>query len=167
MPVPAVPTASEAVSPFAPTTSSVLPSAAIAEERIDWLIVSPVASDAVKITVASINPTTISAARPRRRLAFRTPSRKKTRLRSASTTTTASSSTSSTANTSASEPTGIPNSLLTPSPSRDRRLRDDHVVGLATRRRAVHHEIGHLLDLRLVEAAQPRGPGSLLTRPEA
>ena len=45
MPVPAVPTASEAVSPFAPTTSSVLPSAAVAEERIDWLIVSPVASD--------------------------------------------------------------------------------------------------------------------------
>ena len=71
--------------PFAPTTSSVLPSAEVAEERIDWLIVSPVASDAVMITVASINPTTISAARPRRRLTFRTPSRKKTRLRDAST----------------------------------------------------------------------------------
>ena len=109
--MPEEPTASEAVSPFAPTTSSVLPSAVIAEERIEELIVSPVANEAVMIAVPSISPATIKAARPRRRLAFRTPRRKNTRFRSAKTATTESNTTTSTASTSASESTGIPNSF--------------------------------------------------------
>ena len=58
------PAASAASTPFAATTSSVWPSAAIADERIVWLIVSPVASAAAMIAVPSIRPTTISALRP-------------------------------------------------------------------------------------------------------
>ena len=71
--------------PLAPMISSVFPSAVVADERIVWLMVSPVAKAAEMIVVPSISPTTISAVRPRRRLRLRIPSRKKTRLRSAST----------------------------------------------------------------------------------
>ena len=58
------------------------------DERIVRLIVSPVTSADAMIVVPSISPTTISAARPRRRATLRRPSRRSTRLRSASVATT-------------------------------------------------------------------------------
>ena len=80
----AAPTAAwmSGVAPRAAISSSVCPSEVTADERTVRVMVSPVASDAVMIAVPSIRPTTISALRPGRRRALRTPSRKKMRLRS-------------------------------------------------------------------------------------
>src|SRR5205823_2704179 len=68
----------------------------------------------------------------------------------------------------ASEPMGMPNNLLITTPlSADRyrrRVREEHVVPLATRRRPDDRD--ELLDLRAVAAAGDSGLGGLLVAPE-
>ena len=63
------------------------------------------------IAVPSIRPTTISVLRPGRRLAFRTPSRRKMRFRAATTATAESAATSAATSTTAKIPMGMPKSL--------------------------------------------------------
>src|SRR4249919_1348636 len=152
--------------PLAATTSSVCPRAAVAEERIVWLIVSPVASAAAMIAVPSISPTTIRARRARRRPMLRTPSRRNARLRKARAATTPSARASRTVRTTVSPSTGMPKILLTgPSAHGDRRCVGEHdLVGLAARLGAVERD--ELLYLLLVEAAPQARLGGPFVGPE-
>ena len=147
MPVPAVPTASEAVRPFAPTTSSVLPSAVIAEERIDELIVSPVANEAVMIAVASISPATISAARPRPAAGVADAEAEEDAIPQREHRDDCEQDHHEHREHFRERADRDPEQLLHGLPRGRWCLRDDDVVRLATRRRPEEHHVGQLLDL--------------------
>src|SRR5689334_780819 len=149
-------------------TSSVRPSAAVADERIVWLMLSPVDSAAAMITVPSIDPTTISALRAGRRRTLRTPRRTSTGLRRARIATAPSTTTRMMLRTTASVPTGIPNNLVMaarlPSADDGGDVRDGDVVHLAAWRSL---EDGHELpDLLAVEAVGNAGLSGRLVAPE-
>jgi len=78
------------------------------DERIVWLIVSPVLSAEEMIAVPSMSPRTMSVERAGLRATLRAPSFRKTRLRTASAATVPSVHASTTTSTSASVPIGIP-----------------------------------------------------------
>jgi hypothetical protein len=79
-------------------------------------IVSPVTSADEMIVVPSINPVTISSARPRRRETLRSPSLSSTRLRIASVATAATTRPRASARVTATPPIGIPKSRCTADP---------------------------------------------------
>ena len=71
------------------TTSSALPSTPATTVRTDWLIVSPVVKALDRITVPSVRPSVISAAKPGRRGRLRHAKRGSSGLRQAATASTA------------------------------------------------------------------------------